>query len=188
MTDKLISTAQRKANSYKSPTTFMDGFNYALEVADKVPSVSSQVEISRLKQQNEYILQQNVLLMQKLKEANDKAEQLNRIIGGSELDTIDLDEITKHVCAYFKIKPSDVTKKTRLTAIRLPRQIISYIAQVYCTGITVTMIGAYFNQDHSTQVHTKQVIGELYDTDKNIKKIIDNICSTLFTNDSPVAN
>lgn len=181
MTDKVVTQAQRRANSYKSPSTFMDGFNYGLEIADRIPTVSIQIEITRLKQQHEYTMQQNMVLLQKLKDANDKIEMLNKMTGAKRCENVTLDDIASVTCEYFHLSVDKIKKRTRETNIRLPRQIISYIGQVYATGITVTMIGNYFNQDHTTHVHAKRAIGTLYKNNENIRTAIDSICYKLFT-------
>lgn len=174
--------AQRKANSYKSPATFMDGFNYGLEISNKLPSTQMQIELNRCKQHNEYLLQQNVILISKLKEANDRLDAMHEFYGAKPTEFIDLDTIAKHVCDYYYINKSEIVKKFRDTRIRLPRQVVSYIAQTFCTGITLTMIGSYFNQDHTTHIHARRTIENLYKTDKNVKKAIDTICGQIFTN------
>jgi chromosomal replication initiation ATPase DnaA len=181
MAQSEIAKAQRKANSYKSPATFMDGFNYGLEVSDKIPSTNAQIELQRIKQQNEYIMQQNIILLQKLKNANDRIDTLDRIFGAKSAELLTISDICDAVCAYFYIDKHRLKEVNRSKEISIPRQIVSYIAQVYGTAITTTMLANYFNQDHTTHVHARHRMENLYGKDKQITSAIDAVCAILFT-------
>jgi len=78
---------------------------------------------------------------------------------------------------YFDISYAQMVQKTRIEAIRYPRQVLMYLLSKH-TNINKSAIGRMFKMDHTSVIHTIRVIQDFIDTDnraKNqIKEIIEN--------------
>lgn len=83
--------------------------------------------------------------------------------------------IEQIVSKYFNIPISLLQKKTRKREIVQARQMEMFFALNY-TNLSLAKIGLrYGKKDHATVYHAKKTIENLYDTNKEIKKIIDEL-------------
>ena len=93
---------------------------------------------------------------------------------------VDIRQIQKAVCDYYKIKLSDIKSKSRSKKVVVPRQIASYLCREY-TNTSLPEIGrAFGGRDHTTVMHSVEKIKrelevntQLYNALKEIKRTLD---------------
>ena len=79
------------------------------------------------------------------------------------------------VARYYKIKVSDMDSKKRNAEIALPRQVAMFICRKN-TDLSLPKIGKLFGGRHySTVIHSIDKIQEMYDSDEQIKRDVDEI-------------
>ena len=92
---------------------------------------------------------------------------------------ITIDEITKHVCSYYKIKYEDLMSKTKLKKIAFPRQIAMYLCREL-TEHTYPHIGAAFNdRDHTTVMYAVNKISKEVKKDDSLRKAVEQIKNSI---------
>ncbi len=85
---------------------------------------------------------------------------------------ITLDEITKAVCQFYKVKYEDMMSKKKAKSIAFPRQVAMYLCRVM-TEQTYPHIGASFNgRDHTTVMHACTKIENIMKEDEHIRRSI----------------
>lgn len=89
--------------------------------------------------------------------------------------------IIRIVSDYTNITPEDLRSKVRERNIVEARQLAMFFIYKN-TPLTLKRIGMEFNRDHSTVIHSKETVEDLYDTDKVFRKKVDDI-SDLINND-----
>lgn len=83
--------------------------------------------------------------------------------------------ILVEVCRYYKLEPSICLSKTNKREIVQPRQIAMYFAKKM-TNLSLSVIGAKIGwKDHATVLHACKTIGNLIETDLNIRKDVELI-------------
>lgn len=88
---------------------------------------------------------------------------------------ISIEYIQKVICDHLKISIESINAKTRKREIVQARQLSMYFAKKY-TKLPLSTIGSYCgNKDHATVLHACRTINNLYDTDKKMKLIVDEI-------------
>lgn len=99
-----------------------------------------------------------------------------------KMDNVDiLEGVTKIVCEYFELEIEQVKAKGRKRENLRARQIISYIIrQDYEREISLMMLGAFFNQDHTTQINSVRTVQNYIDTDLEFRVIINEISTKIF--------
>ena len=99
-----------------------------------------------------------------------------------KMDNVDiLEGVTKIVCQYFELEIEQVKAKGRNRENLCARQIISYIIRRdYEREISLMMLGAFFNQDHTTQINSVRTVQNYIDTDLEFRVIINEISNKIF--------
>ena len=99
----------------------------------------------------------------------------------NEKKYITIDEITKVVCHYYKVKYEDLMSKTKMKKIAYPRQIAMYLCREL-TDNTYPHIGATFNgRDHTTVMHACTKVSKNMEKDDSLKTTIEQL-KKLITN------
>jgi chromosomal replication initiator protein len=76
---------------------------------------------------------------------------------------------------YFKIKFSDLKRKTRKRNIVYPRQLCMYLLCIH-TKLSLKYIGELFGgRDHTTVIHSRELIMDLLQCDTRVKDDLDKI-------------
>lgn len=88
---------------------------------------------------------------------------------------ITLDEITKAVCQFYKVKYEDMMSKKKTKSIAFPRQVAMYLCRAM-TEQTYPHIGASFNgRDHTTVMHACTKIENIMKEDERIRRSIEEL-------------
>ncbi|MCG8310969.1 MAG: chromosomal replication initiator protein DnaA [Cytophagales bacterium] len=88
---------------------------------------------------------------------------------------VGIDYIQKTVSEFFKVSIDQLKDKTRKKEIVMARQLAMYFSKEY-TNLSLKSIGYHFGgRDHSTVIHAVQTVNDLYDTDNNFKKSVDEL-------------
>lgn len=88
---------------------------------------------------------------------------------------ITLDEITKAVCQFYKVKYEDMMSKKKAKSIAFPRQVAMYLCRVMMEQ-TYPHIGASFNgRDHTTVMHACTKIENIMKEDEHIRRSIEEL-------------
>jgi hypothetical protein len=91
-----------------------------------------------------------------------------------------MEKIKNLICEKEGISPAIIFKKTRIVEIKEARQIIQHFICKYVfpgenNTAELRKVGAYCgNQDRCTVMHSKQVVNDLYYSDKKFKAKIDD--------------
>jgi chromosomal replication initiator protein len=88
---------------------------------------------------------------------------------------VGIDYIQKTVSEFFKVSIDQLKDKTRKKEIVMARQLAMYFSKEY-TNLSLKSIGYHYGgRDHSTVIHAVQTVNDLYDTDNNFKKSLDEL-------------
>jgi len=88
---------------------------------------------------------------------------------------VGIDYIQKTVSEFFKVSIDQLKDKTRKKEIVMARQLAMYFSKEY-TSLSLKSIGYHFGgRDHSTVIHAVQTVNDMYDTDNNFKKSVDEL-------------
>ena len=88
---------------------------------------------------------------------------------------VGIDYIQKTVSEFFKVSIDQLKDKTRKKEIVMARQLAMYFSKEY-TNLSLKSIGYHFGgRDHSTVIHGVQTVNDMYDTDNNFKKSVDEL-------------
>lgn len=88
---------------------------------------------------------------------------------------VGIDYIQKTVSEFFKVSIDQLKDKTRKKEIVMARQMAMYFSKEY-TNLSLKSIGYHFGgRDHSTVIHAVQTVNDLYDTDNNFKRSVDEL-------------
>lgn len=90
---------------------------------------------------------------------------------------IEANKIIIAVEKHFEITRAELFKKCRQLEIVYPRQVAMYLLAHY-TALTLKSIGVIFGKDHTTVVHSMQVIDDYISCDPDVKVQMDAIIST----------
>lgn len=95
---------------------------------------------------------------------------------------INVELIQKTVADYFKIDASDLSSKTRVRSIAMPRQIAMYLTREL-TDLSLPKIGEEFGgRDHSTVIHACDKILQDINQDSELSETVKNIIAQLKNN------
>ncbi len=101
-------------------------------------------------------------------------ETLKDLLAASER-TITIDEIKREVATYFGIKVSELISKRRTQNLVYPRQLAMYLCR-QLTASSLPVIGKMFGgRDHSTVIHSLNIIAEKKKTGVEVQNTIDTI-------------
>jgi len=85
---------------------------------------------------------------------------------------VSIEFIQKTVCEYFEVPIDKLKEKTRKRNIVQARQLSMYLAKNY-TKNSLKVIGKHFGgRDHSTVIHSCQMVKNLIDTDEGFKESV----------------
>jgi chromosomal replication initiator protein len=88
---------------------------------------------------------------------------------------VTIESIQKLVAEYYSVAVDQLKSATRKREITQARQISMYFAKKY-TNNSLKSIGSHFGgRDHSTVIHSCTTVKDLIDTDKKIKKEVDEL-------------
>lgn len=88
---------------------------------------------------------------------------------------ISIEYIQKVVCDHFSIPIESINANTRKREVAQARQLSMYFAKKY-TRLPLSTIGSYCgNKHHATVLHACRTMHNLYETDKKMRKDIDDI-------------
>lgn len=79
-----------------------------------------------------------------------------------------MEDIVNIVCDLYNIYPKKIFQDTRKRELTKCRQISMYIARKL-TDLSLSEIGAYFNKDHATVVHSVKAVQKEIDTNRVFK-------------------
>ncbi len=89
------------------------------------------------------------------------------------------DDIKEAVSKYFKIPIEKIVSKSRKHEIALARQMAIYLTKQF-TQLSLKSIGSHFgNRDHSTVLHSCQMIENYLSMDKTVKTAYDDLVKKL---------
>lgn len=92
---------------------------------------------------------------------------------------VGLGDIKKAVANHFKLKVSDLTSKRRTKNIVFPRHIAVYLCRKHTSASYPEIGSAFGGRDHSSVIHSTNVISEKKD-DVDVSEYIKNIEQSLF--------
>jgi chromosomal replication initiator protein len=93
--------------------------------------------------------------------------------------TISIDDIKREVAAYFGIKVADLASKRRSQNLVYPRQIAMHLCR-QLTSASLPVIGKMFGgRDHSTVIHSLNVVAEKMKTSVEVNTSIDTIAKRI---------
>ncbi|MBP9790726.1 MAG: hypothetical protein KBD57_09320 [Bacteroidia bacterium] len=89
-------------------------------------------------------------------------------------ETFDYDKAFIRVCKVFNTDPVEVitSKKPRKRELVVTRQAAMTLAKL-TSRMSLAQIGAKFNKDHATVLHSVKTIGNLRDTDRKFREDTD---------------
>lgn len=93
-------------------------------------------------------------------------------------NTLTIRDIVHQVITETGLDYDTIFSKNRKSEIATARFIIWYFAKKY-TDMTFLAIGKYFGRDHSSVMHGISTIKDLYDTNKEIRSMINKIAADL---------
>ncbi len=110
------------------------------------------------------------------KELNlDLAKEVVHGVANIEPKQINAGDIKKIVSNYYKIPVDMLVSKSRKHEVALARQMAMYLTKL-STQLSLKSIGAEFgNRDHSTVLHSCQMIENYLTTDKSVKQAYENL-------------
>lgn len=92
---------------------------------------------------------------------------------------ITIDAVQRAVCSYFGVGANDLRSKKRTRTIALPRQVAMFLCRRY-TDASFPAIGEHFGgRDHSTVIHSTQVVADRMKEDQSLRAAIDSIARVL---------
>ena len=83
------------------------------------------------------------------------------------------------VCSVLKITFEQLKDKSREQKLVRGRQIIMTLLNSEC-NFSLSESAAVFNKDHATCLHAKKTISNIYDTDRDFRKVFDKIKTEIF--------
>jgi chromosomal replication initiator protein len=94
--------------------------------------------------------------------------------------SVSVEDIKEVVCRHFKIKKSEIVSKTRTKSVSFARQLAMYLCRKHTTE-SYPIIGEYFGgRDHSSVIHSAQVVTGKIPVDKDVREAIEIIERNLF--------
>ncbi|OQX71955.1 MAG: chromosomal replication initiation protein [Candidatus Cloacimonas sp. 4484_275] len=106
---------------------------------------------------------------------NIAAEILTDMISDKIVE-VNLETITSKVCEFYDITKTQIFDKTRKKNIVFPRQIAMYLSNLLIPQLSLKEIAQYYKRkDHTTVLHAKRTIEELFKTDRNLRIQIEKI-------------
>jgi chromosomal replication initiator protein len=109
-------------------------------------------------------------------------EILNDLISDKIFD-LNINSVMNKVCSHFELTPGQLLDNTRKKNIVFPRQVAMYLSNLLIPQLSLKDIALYYQRkDHTTVLHAKKHIENLFRTDNSfriqIEKIIKDIKGT----------
>lgn len=92
---------------------------------------------------------------------------------------LSLSNIIRIVCEYTGYSLEELKSKSRKRELVFARMLIFYNARHHLRRTTLKTIGEPFNRDHATVLHGVKTISDLMDVDKEVRKDVQAIQSSL---------
>lgn len=171
---------QRKANSYSSPSTYIAGFQDALNAkgVETIERQSDRVQflINQISDLQTTIRRQQVTI-------NRLQSRIDQPISKGA-DIMPMNEYLKHIeriiCAEFRISPEDLHKRSRRRDYVLTRACIWYLLKKQYL-VTLRALGnIYGKYDHTTVIHGIQTIENLIATNERYARVIYDLTQKSF--------
>jgi chromosomal replication initiation ATPase DnaA len=94
--------------------------------------------------------------------------------------------IMRTICEYFEVSEESIKGKSRLNPFKWPRHFYVYFCRRF-TGLSFKQIGEILDRDHTTAMHSCQVIKDILDTDDVYRKYYNDIEMILFSKNNIAA-
>jgi chromosomal replication initiator protein len=104
-------------------------------------------------------------------------EVLKEALGGGA--TINIETITKAVCGYFKVQPEQLRSKRKTSELARARQVAMYLCRKHTPSSLKTIGDEFGGRDHSTVIHSINVIENDMKFDLNLRHAVEAIESVL---------
>lgn len=82
--------------------------------------------------------------------------------------------VIKVVTRYYKVTEDELKSKSRKSKFLEPRHVIMYLIRKL-TRLSYELIGAIFNRDHSSVMHSCSKVINLFSVDKDFKEEIERL-------------
>lgn len=90
-----------------------------------------------------------------------------------------VEDIVCHVCQHYGVKPKDITSNKRTRPVVQVRQLAMFLCKKY-TGLSLSQIGLHIGKrDHSTVIHSCNLIEKRIAVDKKYRMEVEEVESTL---------
>ncbi|MBL7998208.1 MAG: chromosomal replication initiator protein DnaA [Candidatus Kapabacteria bacterium] len=100
-------------------------------------------------------------------------EVVRGVTGGNSQKPLSMEEIKETVASYYSLPIELLAGKTRKHEVVLARQVAMYIAK-QLTNMSLKTIGSHFGgRDHTTVLHSIQMIENYLDTDRTVAQSVD---------------
>ena len=87
---------------------------------------------------------------------------------------VTISKIVNEVARTYGLNPDDIYSRRQNAQVTEMRQMAMYIVREM-TGLSTKVIGREFNRDHSTVVYSLEKFGQKYDSDSQIRSMVDGI-------------
>jgi len=105
-----------------------------------------------------------------------------------EQDLALANKIKAVVCGYFEISTGEIEACLRKREITFPRHCAMYFTE-RLTGLSLKSIGSlYGGRDHSTVIYARDLLNDLLDTDKEVRRKIAEIEKLIKEHINPVTD
>lgn len=109
----------------------------------------------------------------------DLAQEVLRNIIDDDSDSLSIDLIQRTVARHYNLKVADLKSKNNSRMIAVPRQVAMYLCKTM-TKASLPEIGREFgNKHHTTVLHSINKIGQLYQKEEVIHRLINSITDEL---------
>jgi len=108
------------------------------------------------------------------------AESILKDTLSSKEQALTIDAIIAKVSSYFDVTEEVLRSKKKTQEVALARQVAMYLARTL-TQMSLKAIGGYFNgRDHSTVIHSVNLVRAALKTDPHLKYKVDSVINTLY--------
>ena len=83
---------------------------------------------------------------------------LKDLLRSHDRRVVTIDDIQEKVCAYYKVKPSDLMSSRRMQSIVKPRQLAMYLSKILTTKSFPEIGRRFGGRDHTTVIHAVRKI------------------------------
>lgn len=113
-------------------------------------------------------------------------EDVYRIIRATQINNPakrpSIDVINDIVCEHFGVDFDYISQNSRRNKIRYPRQVAMYLMRKF--GHIYHEIGRYYGRDHTTVIHTFQMMNNMVDVYPHVATLVKSLQYKIITNDT----